>query len=665
MGVDAVDPRPSLRSGTCHPTHQWGDSAMRQIVQHQLWIVLAGAVVFFTNLGSTDLWDLDEPLYASCAREMLQRGDWVVPRYNGGIFFDKPPLMFWMMMSGFEMFGINEFAARFWSAVLGIATALATYHIGRLLFRAEAGFWAGLCTVSTLIFTVSARAATVDCALTFVTTMAMLFFVINILIVSRQKNIHCSAADGTSAPATSERPCRLLLNFDWLLYVLIYACLGVAVLAKGPVGMLLPAASIGLYLLVMNQPQAVPRISGGLSQFRAPCEAWSDENGTVPLSSAKQKPENWFGRIARWLSAMARPFAPRNFLKSLWQMRPLTGVLVMGTIALPWYILVDLRTDGAWLEQFFGKYNFGPFLKPFMGHRGPFFYHFVAVLIGFFPWAMFMFPTILQTVRRIRDRHAWRPGYILISCWVGVFFVFWSACSTKLPHYVLPAYPALALLTGCFLHDWLAEPARVNRQWLINAGVGLVLVGLGIVVVIPFVTAIFAPGEGLIGLVGLILVFGGGLFLLLNKRGLQRHALVVFAATSVVFITAMFGFAAVCVDRHQNSAILVDEIRKASPDPQMAGFRFLQASMVYYAGESLPECNNIDELRRFLADSPRPFIVTTDEFLPEIERAFPGEFHVLAQQPRFLRPKVEILVLSRNDSIAPPRVAAKMTDERQ
>ena len=64
---------------------------MSQNARHQLWILLSAGLIFFTCLGTAALWDEDETWYASCAREMYERGDWVVPRYNGDIFFDKPP----------------------------------------------------------------------------------------------------------------------------------------------------------------------------------------------------------------------------------------------------------------------------------------------------------------------------------------------------------------------------------------------------------------------------------------------------------------------------------------------------------------------------------------------------------------------------------------------
>ena len=103
---------------------------------YQLVIVAAACAIFLPNLGRTGLWDMDEALYASVAREMFQRGNWVVPWFNGQLFPEKPPLMFWTMMGGFELFGVNEFGARFFSAVMGVGTALIAFHLGRLLFSA-------------------------------------------------------------------------------------------------------------------------------------------------------------------------------------------------------------------------------------------------------------------------------------------------------------------------------------------------------------------------------------------------------------------------------------------------------------------------------------------------------------------------------------------------
>ena len=135
--------------------------------------------------------------------------------------------------------------------------------------------------------------------------------------------------------------------------------------------------------------------------------------------------------------------------------------------------------------QFVTKYNLGPFVKPFLGHRGPFYYHFVVVLIGLFPWSVFLGPTIVNAWRAIRARGKDLPSYVFLVCWIGVFFGFWSLCSTKLPHYVLPAYPALAILTGCFLQAWIERAEAAARHIMPIATSIFLGVGVAMLAVLP------------------------------------------------------------------------------------------------------------------------------------------------------------------------------------
>ncbi|MCD4726945.1 MAG: glycosyltransferase family 39 protein, partial [Pirellulales bacterium] len=454
---------------------------MSQQIRYQLWIAAAASVIFFINLGDAGLWDMDEALYTSCAREMFDRGDWVVPWFNGQMFPEKPPLMFWTMIAGFELFGgVSELGARFFSAVMGVATALIAFHLGRLLFNVRVGFWTGLITASTIVFTISARAATVDCALTFVTTAAMLLFV-----MAKRSGIGARGSEngglGTSVPSSDGKrsgpesqipiPESRPPNPDprplyWPYASLMYACIGLAVLAKGPVGMVLPLAVIGLYML----------IEGG------------------------------------W----------RRVFRSAWEMRPLTAIVVIAAVAAPWYVLVGLKTDGQWLQQFFFEFNLRPFRQPILGHGDAsslqhawavtvsilyYFYHVPAILFGFFPWSVFLGPTLIHTYQCLRNKstsrsHAPRGnvGCVLAVCWFGVWFVFWSVCKTKLPHYLLPAYPALAMLTAWWIDRWLegeketAGWSSFASRWPRNAWISTILTGLGIIVAIPIVAAYYLPG---------------------------------------------------------------------------------------------------------------------------------------------------------------------------
>ncbi len=309
---------------------------MSESARSQLWIAAAAGAIFFAGLGSTALFDMDEALYATCAREMLDRGDWVVPWFNGAMFPEKPPLMFWNMMAGFELFGRNsEWGARFVSAVLGVGTALVAFRLGRILFNARVGFWSGLITATSVIFTVSARAATADSALAFFTAAAFLFFALGWKKQALSFPLHCA--------------------------VPMYACIGLTALAKGPVGVLLPLAAMGIFLLASN---------------------------------------GW-----------------RNAFRSAWAMRPFAAILIVGLVAVPWYVEVGRRTDWAWPAQFFLDFNLRPFRQPILGHGDAgatdrflaalvsflyYFYQIPAVLAGFFPWSAFAAPTVAETVRRLR-----------------------------------------------------------------------------------------------------------------------------------------------------------------------------------------------------------------------------------------------------------------------
>ncbi len=113
-----------------------------------LWAVVfcSAMLTFFLGLGTAQLFDEDEPKNAECGREMFARGDWLVPTFNEELRTDKPILVYWFMLASYHLFGVTEFAARFFSAVLGVGTCLLTYHIGRVLFSRAWGCGRGSCS---------------------------------------------------------------------------------------------------------------------------------------------------------------------------------------------------------------------------------------------------------------------------------------------------------------------------------------------------------------------------------------------------------------------------------------------------------------------------------------------------------------------------------------
>src|SRR5947208_1730263 len=118
------------------------NSMTRRSYDIPLLLALCG-LTFFWRLGANGLFDLDEGLYVAAAREMFLSGDYVTPRINGIVFYDKPPLVYWLAASSFRLFGESVFAARLASALACTLLVGLVYLFGRRCFGRRAGFLAG------------------------------------------------------------------------------------------------------------------------------------------------------------------------------------------------------------------------------------------------------------------------------------------------------------------------------------------------------------------------------------------------------------------------------------------------------------------------------------------------------------------------------------------
>ena len=97
-------------------------------------LVAFGGLLFFSNIGGWDLWNPDEPRYAQIAREMLQGEGWIIPHLNSEVYYDKPPLFFWMIAGSAKLLReMNEAAARLPSAFFGLLTLILTFFFSNCL----------------------------------------------------------------------------------------------------------------------------------------------------------------------------------------------------------------------------------------------------------------------------------------------------------------------------------------------------------------------------------------------------------------------------------------------------------------------------------------------------------------------------------------------------
>jgi len=177
---------------------------------------------YLYGLGKLPLLGPDEPRYAQVAREMFLNRDLITPTLGGHTWFEKPALLYWMIVASFKVFGVSEWSARLGPAICGVLTIVAVWCVGREVDRGI-GFWSLIVTASCLGLIVFSRAVNFDVVVTMTTTWSLAFFVLHEL------------------PATQRK--RLLL-------VGFYSFIGLSLLAKGLVGVVIPVGVVGVYYLL-------------------------------------------------------------------------------------------------------------------------------------------------------------------------------------------------------------------------------------------------------------------------------------------------------------------------------------------------------------------------------------------------------------------------------
>jgi len=210
-------------------------------------------VLYFLNLGRWDLWNPDEPRYAQVAREMVDRGDWLLMHYNGKVYADKPPLFFWLIaFSSFVWQGFSSFSVRFPAAFFGTLTVLLTFFLGRTLYSSRIGFLSGLILATSFEFSYLSTRANIDTTLTFFSTASLLcFFLWYRRRQDKGKNIKKAEVE---VKVEQKAKTRNLLIYGF------YVGMALATLTKGPVGFILPLFVSLTYLVVQKDWEGIKRM---------------------------------------------------------------------------------------------------------------------------------------------------------------------------------------------------------------------------------------------------------------------------------------------------------------------------------------------------------------------------------------------------------------------
>ncbi|MFI5402750.1 MAG: ArnT family glycosyltransferase, partial [Planctomycetota bacterium] len=135
-------------------------------------LLLAGAAFFLPALASRDVWQPLETRYATIAREMAETGDWLLPRINGEPYQDKPPLFFWLA-AALRKCGIGAQGVRVVSALAAAGTMAVIAALARIWFSRRAAFLAAAILATTPEFGWLGRFGELDVTLTFFTTLSV------------------------------------------------------------------------------------------------------------------------------------------------------------------------------------------------------------------------------------------------------------------------------------------------------------------------------------------------------------------------------------------------------------------------------------------------------------------------------------------------------------
>ncbi|MDY6902669.1 MAG: glycosyltransferase family 39 protein, partial [Cyanobacteriota bacterium] len=423
-----------------HPKISWGLSS--------LGLFLICSLAFLWNLGQTGLVDETEPLFAEAARQMVRTGDWITPYFNGETRFDKPPLVYWLMAVGYQIFGVNEWAVRFPSALSAITLTVACFFSLRYF-----GFFPSNLTTNS-------RQKTRQLWLSAWIGSAVAAFHPETIVWARQgvSDMLLSGCMGTAlfcffwgyvqAEKTTDQKIekfslsQVFLDFSFPNkgYLLFYILLGLAVLAKGPVGIVLPGLILLSFLLYVG-----------------------------------------------------------NFRKALQESKPTIGGIIFTIIAVPWYILVTLRNGQDYINSFFGYHNFERFTNVVNGHAAPWYFYFLVVLIGFMPWSIYLPLAFWRSQFWKRSFWSQQPRShqlgLFAFFWFTCIFIFFSVSVTKLPSYVLPLMPAASILIALLASEFIfqSNSAIANTNTIKNKAI-LMTGGLNIFFLIVLgIACIYSP----------------------------------------------------------------------------------------------------------------------------------------------------------------------------
>jgi dolichol-phosphate mannosyltransferase len=446
-------------------------------------VVVVAALLLFSRIRGP-LLEPDEARYAEIPRQMLQEGRLLIPVLHGQPYYQKPPLLYWLVMGAYSVFGVHDWAARLVPCGAAFLTVLVSYFWSRRTLGPRPALAGALMLCLSARFVHLGRMLNMDSllCLCIVTAWAAAHWALAQKrgVRGQESEVREDTVAGSSLTPEPSRLTPILWHW-WLLSAL--AC-GLGLLAKGPVALVLVAVPI------------------------MACQ-WLDQRFLQP-------------RLLHWLAYLA---------------------LACG-LACPWYVAA-MAADSASAADFW-RHNLLRYLSP-IDHGEPIWYYMPGFFLGMLPWTLLLPGLVRLLGRRSAAMAGQRPAGLglplLASLWCLTFF---SLAGCKQPGYMLPAMPPLILALGWYLDRTLPRgtlrrltAVQSRRRNLLPYQATVLVLALGVGLNLLAIAAdLEKPGSGLVMAAGAALVLVWRL-----RRGPGRRPLLSWglcgAATFVLLLAAV------------------------------------------------------------------------------------------------------------------------------
>ncbi|MBN2498632.1 MAG: glycosyltransferase family 39 protein [Deltaproteobacteria bacterium] len=517
--------------------------------------------LFGWKIGDYSLNDPWEPRYPQVVREMLDRGDYITPYHGGEIRWAKPVGFYWAELLPVVIFGNNEFSARLPSVLFGILGVLALFWCLLELRGLQTALIGAFALASMPLYYFMARQAMPDMMMAGSLIASMGFFALG------------------RFGAEGGRRRRFLVA---------YAFLGLAVLAKGPLAAVLFAGALLMFWLVDLDP--------------------------ARLLSARRL---WEDLRRAW-----------RFYHVGW------GLLIFAAIALPWYAAIWIQHGSAFVDSFILEHNVDRLTgTAHVGLAGSSAHYLETILHGMYPWlgfavgALFFFSPGRERLSE-EGRQAW---YFL--SWATFIFVFFTLANTKLDHYILPATAPLAALVALVWERYLAR----ETAWWIRVAfvVALVFTALPIRDFVSVSNVLimdaFTNKKEIVGVdvETPLLVFLGvwAALQLVAVLRLRSKAIAAGTVACALALAVFFSHHVLPSQEHMRSTKQYVEIFKAESPPGgvMLYYGKIRHTVTYYLGGEDKYIhyhrNQSDDLARYARDRRDVFIIAEVQFASRLARS--------------------------------------------